>query len=147
MLAALALLAAGCGSSASHTHTGTTGSSAAAPTPTDALGEIKASGELVAADIESSSFERACEGFTQATRAKFAAFPQGCAGALSLARAAGHSGARVFGQLFRKALLTRVPHFQVKGYEALNHGVVEARYEEGRWRFEGQASGFGVHPT
>lgn len=137
----LALIVAGCGAGSS-THSTSASSSAPAPRPGDAPAEIKASGEQIAAAIEASMFQRACEGFTQATRAKFQAFPEGCAGALSLARAAGHRGSRTFARLFRTALLTRLPHFQITGYEAVYHGVVEARYEEGRWRFEGQASGF-----
>jgi len=139
---ALVLIASGCGSGSSKHATAAASSAATPPRLSDPIAEIKASGEQIAADIESSRFERACEGFTQATRAKFAAFPEGCAGALSLARAAGHAGARTFGHLLRAALLGRLAHFQIHGYEALYKGVREALYEEGRWRFEGQSSGF-----
>jgi hypothetical protein len=138
----------GCGSgAATHSTTDAATAPAPAPAPGAALAEIKASGEQIASDIEASMFQRACEGFTKAALAKLAEFPQGCAGALELAHAGSHTGARAFGKLFRHALLTRLAHFKIRGSEALYNGVVEARYEEGRWRIEGQGGAVDGHST
>ncbi len=65
---------------------------------------------------------------------------------LALASTRGHAGVKAFGEQFRHALDTRLPRFEVKGSEALYNGAVEARYEDGRWRFEGQGN-LGEKPT
>lgn len=98
---------------------------------------IKASGEQVARDIEIGRSASACEGLTAAARAQFAHLPGGgCAGALAIARGVGGTQGKGLAQLFRGALNGRLPHLRIEGNEALYNNVVEARYEEGRWRFE-----------
>ena len=134
----LALIAAGCGSSSSGSHPSTTASIATPPARSSPIEEIKASGEQVASDLETGRYAGACEGFTTSTRAKLGHSPQGCASVLALAHSVGGAEGRAFAQLFRHALLTRLPRLQIKGDEALYHGNVEVRYEEGRWRFETQ---------
>jgi hypothetical protein len=128
LLASLMLVAAvaGCGKSSS------------SASSTQSLAAIKASGTRLAADLEAGRYASACEGFSAATRAELGRFPQGgCAGALGLAQTAGGRKSQVvLGQLFRRALNTRLPHLKIKGDEALYNGAVEARYEQGRWRFE-----------
>jgi hypothetical protein len=138
-VAGLVLLAAGCGSTSSGAHS-SSAATAPPPKPVAPAAELKASGEQLAADLEASRFASACEGFTTAAVAKLAHIPGGCAGALQLVHSAGGVGGKALAHLFRHALATRLPQMAVSGDEALYKGIVEARYERGRWRFEAQSS-------
>jgi len=130
---ALAPLLVGCGS--------TTASSYSA-------GGVRAAGENVAASLQAGNFRKACEGLTEAARSRLLVLPaSGCPGALALARGLlAVQGKQGLGQTLRQRLERLLTDVQISGDQALYHGVVEARYEQGRWHLEAHGSDAAVNP-
>lgn len=90
---------------------------------------VKAAGQQFLTDLQSGHYSEACKAFTAAARASLAKEPLGCAGTVPY-----------FFQTLNPQLsrwFARVlPKIQVQGNTALFKGVVEARYEQGRWHLE-----------
>jgi len=124
--ATLACLLAGCGSTDASSHS---------------VAGIKAAGQSVASNLEAGSFRKACEGFTASARRRLAVFPKaGCSGALAFSRGLlAIEGKERIGLLFEHQLARLLPQLQIHGDSAVYKGVVEARFERGRWRFEGRS--------
>jgi hypothetical protein len=114
----IAVTVAGCGSTSSPTSP-----------ESHSLAGIKDSGTRAAADMKAGRYTSACEGYGADSRKKIAAFfTGGCVGLLSRTK---HPG-----QLFSALLAERLPGMQISGDVARYNGVVAAKYERGRWRFE-----------
>jgi|GEM_PF-5214789 hypothetical protein len=114
------------------------GCSSATPATHSAAG-LNAAGENMVANLEAGRFRLACEGFTASAQQLLAVFPRGgCTGALAFSRGLlAVEGKPQIGQLFRTQFATIMPHLRIRGDVAYYRGAVEARYEGGRWRFEG----------
>ncbi|MFI4985364.1 MAG: hypothetical protein ACHP93_04820 [Solirubrobacterales bacterium] len=141
-----------CGSASSHGH------SAAA---------LNLAGRSLSADLDAGRYGRACEALTAkersvlaqeiemlATRLKGSKEPEllaretgmlagrlrGCVGFLAFARtlARATTTSTSLGREFASQLARLLPAIQIRGDTAMYQRVVEARYEAGRWRFEGR---------
>jgi hypothetical protein len=140
------------------------GSSTSSQGPsTAALGQ---SGRALSADLDAGRYGSACQGLTLVERHKLAqgiaivatklqgageaemlarevtsivGKPSGCVGFLSFAKTLAHAmnANTGLGEEFDRRLSHLLPAIQIRGDTATDHGVVEARYERGRWRFEG----------
>jgi hypothetical protein len=90
---------------------------------------VQAAGQQFSAALQVAHYSEACEAFTAKALASLAKEPGGCPGVLP------SFYLRLSPELQR--WLTRaLPNIQVQGNTALYRGVVEARYEHGRWHFE-----------
>jgi len=81
------------------------------------------------ADVEANRYSEACEALTATARAAMVDEPGGCP--MTLLRAKPFLVKQLatrFGAIYRKG--------QITGDAVLYNGVVQARYEHGRWRFE-----------
>ncbi len=122
------------------------------------------SGRALAVDLDAGRYESACQDLTVierhmlgqeiasvATKLKGAGEaemlaremmsgkPRGCVGFLAFAETLAHAtnANTSLGEQFDRRLSHLLPTVHVRGDAATDHGVVEARYEGGRWRFEG----------
>jgi hypothetical protein len=140
------------------------GSSRSSQGPSTAA--LAQSGRALSADLDAGHYGSACENLTLierhtlareiaivATKLKGAGEaemlareitsivgkPRGCVGFLAFAKTLTHTmNANVsLGGEFDRRLSHLLPTIQVRGDTATDDGVVEARYEGGRWRFEG----------
>jgi hypothetical protein len=112
---------AGCGSS---------GPGSSGPASDHSGAGVKAAGQEFVADVDGGHYSEACEAFTAKARASLAKEPGGCTGALPRLDL-------VLGKELQVWFTRVLPHIQVQGDTALSrHGVVEARYEHGRWHLE-----------
>jgi hypothetical protein len=147
-----AVAVVGCGSSTSSQDPSTTA--------------LAQSGRALSADLDAGRYGSACDGLTLierhtlaqdiaivATKLKGAGEaemlareitsivgkPRGCVGFLAFAKTLAHAAnANIsLGGEFDRQLSHLLPAIQVRGDTATYHGVIEARYEGGRWRFEG----------
>jgi hypothetical protein len=124
------------------------------------------SGRGLSADLDAGRYESACQSLTLIERhmlaqeiaivatnlkgageaeklarkiTSIAGKPRGCVGFLAFAMALAHAmnANTSLGREFDRRLSHLLPAVQVRGDTATDHGVIEARYEGGRWRFEG----------
>ncbi len=104
------------------------------------LAGIEAARRDTVANLEAGRFTKACEDFTAAARIRLLVFPMGgCPGALAFARGfLAVDGRTRLGVQFERQVRQAIPHLTVEGEIARLGSVVEARYEQGRWRFEGR---------
>jgi hypothetical protein len=104
------------------------------------LAGIEAARRDTVANLEAGRYTKACEDFTAAARIRLLVFPMGgCPGALAFARGfLAVDGRTRLGVQFERQLRQVIPHLTVEGEIARVGSVVEARYEQGRWRFEGR---------
>jgi hypothetical protein len=114
----LAVILAGCGSSGP-----------ASGASSDSVAGVQQAGQRLLTDLQAGHYSEACEAFTATARASFAGGPGGCASALPSLYGALH------GELDRWASQV-LPTIQVEGDTALFDDNVQARFEQGRWRFE-----------
>jgi len=106
------------------------GSSAPLPTSNHTVVGVKAEAEQFLADLQNHRYKEACEAFTAHVQAGLAKEPGGCA--VSLPRLYLLLG----GELSRWYTHT-LPKVVVQGDTALARGVLQGRYENGRWHLAG----------
>jgi hypothetical protein len=110
-----AALLAGCGSSGAASNHSVAG--------------VKAAGQQFLTDLQHNRYSDACEAFTAKASASLTREPGGCVGSLPYLYS-------VLGGQLGKWFDHVLPNIQLQGDAALFQGVVQARYEHGRWHLE-----------
>lgn len=107
------------------------GSSGPGPAGDPTAAGVRAAGTQFVADLEAGRYTEACEAFTAKARASLDREPGGCAGILP----------RFYPLLsteLNRWYTRELPTEKVQGTTAVDfQGVVQARYEGGRWHLEG----------